>query len=306
MRSKKGSSQTGRVSSDSVKGETVMAVDCHNILHAAKHRGKKWALSGVRTGLVYLFMKKLVSLGEIIGPDIVVFAWDSKKSYREGISRIYKSARHNKERTEAERRVDEISYPQFDVVRDELLPMLGFRNNFLQEGYEADDIVASVALVEGLVRRREVVIVSNDSDLFQTLSPWCRLYNHIHRSYMTEEMFREKWGLEPELWPGVKAIAGDDGDTVPGCKGIGEKTAAKFLRGELKTSSAYYRKIEQFLDDIPLNLKLVTLPLEGTPEYELSRDSLSREGFIEACNKYNMPSLLSDYDRWVRVFGRGE
>lgn len=298
MKSKRTSSRIAKANSK------VMAIDCHNILHAAKHRGEKWALAGVRTGVIYLFLKKLISLTETIRPDRIVFAWDSKKSYREGISRIYKSTRHDKaEETETQRRVNEISYPQFDIVRDEVLPILGFKNNYIAEGYEADDILASVAISEGVVLGRDVVLVSTDNDLLQLLSPCCCLYNHIHRHYTTVDDFRGKWGLEPEMWPGVKAIAGDTGDTVPGCKGVGEKTAAKFLRGELKTDSAYFRKIEVFLGDIPLNLKLVTLPLEGTPEYEVVLDELNLEGFIEICNKYNMPSLLKEYSRWSGVFG---
>jgi len=86
-----------------------------------------------------------------------------------------------------------------------------------------------------------------------------------------EEKFKEKWyGLQPKQWATVKAVAGCNSDNVKGIPGIGEKTAAQFLTGNLARHLAKFDKIATAPKaDIDFRLRLVKLPFEGTNEFDL-------------------------------------
>jgi len=299
MPSKKHLSQTGRAN---FRG-SIMIVDCHSLCHAAKAVGSDWALSGHKTGVVYIFMRKLLSIAKLVRPSKIVFAWDSSTSLRKGLSAEYKANRHEVDKTPQQEMVNLISYPQFDSLRDDVLPRIGFNNVFIQDGYEADDIIASVAIgadVDG----QDVVIVSTDQDLLQMLSDRVSILNHISRKVTTREDFVAEWRIEPYLWASVKAIAGCAGDNVIGLRGVGEKTAVKFLRGDIGPNSKVWRRIVDNYDQIAKNLHLVLLPFEGTREFRLREDRINKNELLAVFNEYNMPSFLGSIGEWDDIIQR--
>ncbi|GAF86980.1 unnamed protein product, partial [marine sediment metagenome] len=105
-------------------------------------------------------------------------------------------------------------------------------------------------------------------------------------------------GCSPDEWVLVKALAGCDGDNVPGVKGIGPKTAVKIIRGQHKTTLSDYQDI------IDKNLELVKLPfpLLSYRQFQLSSPApladVDWEALLEIFWELDFRSLL---DRVVEL-----
>jgi 5'-3' exonuclease len=168
--------------------------------------------------------------------------------------------------SDADMVVMEDAYRQFDEIREEILPYLGFNNSFRQTGYEADDLIGWVSMRIPA----DYMIISADADLLQLLvdSRYCpvRLYNF--KAVTDAKQFSDSlFGIRPIRYGYVKAIAGCDGDCVKGIVGIGEITAAKYVAGVLpdgvaksKIESKEGKKLAQE------NMRLVSLPFNTTDQ----------------------------------------
>ncbi len=105
-----------------------------------------------------------------------------------------------------------------------------------QEGFEADDIIASLSC-----RARDaggrVTIVSSDKDLMQLVGGGIEMLDPMKNVRIDADGVREKFGVGPERVVDVQALAGDTVDNVPGAPGIGIKTAALLINefGDLET-----------------------------------------------------------------------
>jgi DNA polymerase-1 len=238
---------------------------------------------------------------ESLQPLKIVFTWDSKTYVRRNSYSKYKIKGPT---TDEEKKLDDIARPQFDKLRDEILPGLGFADNHIAEGLEADDLIAKItAETKG---DYYYVVASRDNDLYQLLWKKCMIYDHVTKSIYTHWDFVEEWNMEPSKWALVKAIAGCTSDKVEGIKGVGEKTAAKFINGSLSTSTKAHKSILDNKEVITRNLELVMLPHPKTPDVKInsSRDEFDFMYFDSLCRKLNMRSFLSDryFDRWVKQF----
>lgn len=109
---------------------------------------------------------------------------------------------------------------------------------FEKEGYEADDLIGTLAQ---LVQRKQIfprvesIIVSGDSDTFQLVNPSTKVYflrKGVKDTVLyDEQLVREKYdGLLPGQLPDFKALKGDPSDNVPGIKGVGEKGALSLIQ----------------------------------------------------------------------------
>ncbi len=99
------------------------------------------------------------------------------------------------------------------------------------DGHEADDCVSTLALALS-DRFDEIKIISEDKDMLSCLTDKVKMYAPKQRGEFEvrdAEWLREKWGIAPEQVALFLAITGDKADAVPGCKGIGEKGAAKLI-----------------------------------------------------------------------------
>jgi 5'-3' exonuclease len=196
----------------------------------------------------------------------------------------YKKKRKTLTQEEEQSRV--IKTVQFNQIYDDVLPSLGFRNIYRIRGYESDDLIACI--VKGR-NPKETIVVSSDHDLFQLLDN-CSLYAPTKKQSTDKNIFMREHGIEPSLWHQVKAIAGCNTDEVPGIPSVGEKSAVKYLKGQLK--GIKLKDIEAKPEIIKRNLPLVTLPFAGCPVPRLVKNELTIDGFKEVCEKYGMGSLL--------------
>lgn len=98
------------------------------------------------------------------------------------------------------------------------------------EGCEADDWMAFCAREYG--KHMDVVICSQDSDLWQLISPRVRILRYRGKSsvFCDEAWLRLRLDVAPEQYPAHKALTGDHADNIPGVPGVGPKTATALLR----------------------------------------------------------------------------
>ncbi|SLN45437.1 DNA polymerase I [Ruegeria meonggei] len=142
------------------------------------------------------------------------------------------------------------------------------------EGYEADDIIATLA-VQAREAGGRVTIVSSDKDLMQLVGGGVEMLDAMKNKRIDRDGVIEKFGVGPERVVDVQALAGDSVDNVPGAPGIGIKTAALLINeyGDLETLLDRAEEIKQpkrrqtlieKRDQIELSKRLVQLE-ERTP-----------------------------------------
>ena len=137
------------------------------------------------------------------------------------------------------------------------------------EGYEADDIIATLACQARDLGGR-VTIVSSDKDLMQLVGDGVEMLDAMKNRRIDVEGVEEKFGVKPDRVVDVQALAGDSVDNVPGAPGIGIKTAALLINefgsleelldraGEIKQPKRRETLIEK-REQIELSKRLVQL-----------------------------------------------
>jgi len=148
-----------------------------------------------------------------------------------------------------------------------------------QEGFEADDIIATLACKARDAGGR-VTIVSSDKDLMQLVGGGVEMFDAMKNARIDSDGVVAKFGVTPDKVIDVQALAGDSVDNVPGAPGIGVKTAA-LLINEYGTLEALLERAEEIkqpkrrqtlidnVDQILLSKTLVTLDCEMDLDYAL-------------------------------------
>ena len=148
-----------------------------------------------------------------------------------------------------------------------------------QEGFEADDIIASLACKAREAGGR-VTIVSSDKDLMQLVGEGVEMLDPMKNVRIDADAVREKFGVGPDRVVDVQALAGDSIDNVPGAPGIGVKTAALLINefGDLDSLLARAGEIKQpkrrqtlidHAEQIRVSKRLVELDCRMELGYEL-------------------------------------
>ena len=272
----------------------ILVVDSNYLAHRARFTTGGLSYNGEPTGVIYGFLNQVFSLGKKIRPDEVAFIWDSRKSLRRKRYPFYK----NRTRDEGPDEDMLEAFGQFARLRREILPAIGFVNNFIQTGYEADDIIAKLVM-EG--PPEEYVTASSDADLFQLLDHMTMLSVPAARNkpekIWTRSSFMKQYRIEPTDWVRVKQIAGCTSDCIPGIYGVGDATAVKYLRGNLKPDSKKYQAIAGGNAVIKRNEWLVKLPLPGTRLPVVKRSKFSSELLRMVAKRLGFKSLAKDRNR---------
>ena len=147
------------------------------------------------------------------------------------------------------------------------------------EGYEADDIIATLAHQARDAGGR-VTIISSDKDLMQLVGNGVEMFDPMKNKRIDREGVIEKFGVGPERVVDVQALAGDSVDNVPGAPGIGIKTAALLINefGDLESLLDRAEEIPQpkrreslivNREQIELSKRLVSLDCETPLDFAL-------------------------------------
>ncbi|MCC3333218.1 DNA polymerase I [Nocardia abscessus] len=230
-------------------------------------------VTGQTTNAVYGFTAMLINLLRDEKPTHVATAFDvSRQTFR---AEAYPEYKANRTTTPDEFR------GQVELTKD-VLGALGIPVMAI-DGFEADDIIATLT-TQATAAGFRVLIVTGDRDAIQLVDENVTvLYPRKGVSDLTRftpEEVMAKYGLTPSQYPDYAALRGDPSDNLPGIPGVGEKTAAKWIReyGDLNT---LVEKVDQVkgkvgdalranLSSVVLNRQLTELmrevPLPYTPD----------------------------------------
>lgn len=251
--------------------------------------GDKLSYEERKVGIIFGFLREILKLSKLYNTNEFAFCWDSRKSLRKQVYPEYKQKRKTSE-------IDPQVFEQFETIRTRMLPEIGFRNIFGYEGYESDDILADIVLNTPL--HIEITIASSDEDLFQLLYDGVKIYNlHSKKEYDCWS-FEKDYGITNDSWSLVKSIAGCSSDNIKGIEGVGEKTAIKYILGQLDHKTKAYKKIvsEEGQKIIARNYDLINLPYKNTPQSVIVEDNLSLLGFMSVCKRFGFSSIMKDID----------
>lgn len=241
----------------------------------------------VLTGVVFGFLRDVMRYRQEYDAHGMVFCFDSKTNFRKTLYPEYKGNRveHDPVKQELKKEL----WRQIKLLRTAYLDYVGFSNVFCKRGYEADDLIASVVLE--LPQTERAIIFSGDHDLYQLFRSNVKMWNPKNSRLLSKKWFMREWNMHPSRWAEVKALAGCSSDNVPGIKGVGEKTAAKWVRGELESTSSMYDKILKNIGVLKTNLPLVQLPFKDTPIFELQEDQFKDKKWNKLTAELGMTSL---------------
>ena len=230
---------------------------------------------GEPTNAIFGFTKTLRLMVKHLQPELGAVFWDEGMPERRvKLQPAYKETR---------KEMPKPMIPQLDFIQG-LTPLLGFRNISLPNT-EADDLMGCYAIAACKQPEMEVVLATNDKDLYQLVGPCVSVYTTAKAeltspkdafALLGEDQVSAKWEVPPNLIGDVLALAGDSVDNIPGA-GMGRKTAAALIRefGGLesllanidKVKSARTReKLVNSRDQILENRKMVDLDCDlGLP-----------------------------------------
>jgi DNA polymerase-1 len=147
------------------------------------------------------------------------------------------------------------------------------------EGYEADDVLATMA-ERFAGDDSDVVLISRDKDLDQLVTEHVRLYDPMKDETLDAETIEKKKGYRPDQAVDVQTLMGDSSDNIPGIPGVGPKKAVQLVEkygsaeAVLEHAEELSPKLKEnvlaFADQMPVTRKLVTLerdvPLDVEPD----------------------------------------
>lgn len=199
--------------------------------------------SGQVTNAVYGFTSMLIRLLGDHSPDGLAVAWDvGRSTFRTEAFPAYKAQRAS---------APDDFRSQLPLIREVLEAMEIVQVQ--REGYEADDVIAS------LVRRMgeegwNVLVVSGDRDCFQLVGPRVKVVytrRGITDTVMVDEGWVEqKYGVRPGQYLDYAALRGDKSDNLAGVPGVGDKTASRLISSFGDLDGVFER-----LDDHPPRLR---------------------------------------------------
>jgi DNA polymerase-1 len=198
----------------------IILLDGHSFCYRAFYAVRDLRNSkGEPTGAVFGFVTMLEKLLKEVEPDGVALTFDMRgPTFRHKRFEEYKIQRSP---------MPEDLVVQIPVIKEVVeafnIPI------YQKEGYEADDIMATIA--KKLEKAgHEVYIVTGDKDALQLVTKKIKVLNPQKENFIYDEAaVKERFGVGPDRVVEIMALMGDASDNIPGVPGVGEKTAGKLI-----------------------------------------------------------------------------
>ena len=294
-----------------MKAPTLFLIDAYALIYQSFFAFVNRPLTnsrGENTSAEWGFLNSLLRIRDEFTPDHLAVVFDAGSSQRKELYPAYKATR---EKMPEELRA---SLGRIRALLD------GLHHPVVEvEGYEADDVIASLAL-QALDREEDIeaVIVSGDKDFYQLLRPRLRLFRPARggragtsAEWVDESNADKRFGVPPGRIVDYLALIGDASDNVPGAPGIGPKTAVRLIEqyGDLDEILAHAEEVrakrprESLLnnaDQIRLSRQLVTMLTDV--DVDLDLDGLAvrepdRERMRELLLELEFHTLLERFPR---------
>ncbi|HXW00733.1 MAG TPA: DNA polymerase I, partial [Anaerolineae bacterium] len=203
---------------------------------------------GEPTHAVYGFANMLLAVWKEYEPDYFIITFDAGDTFRHQLYSDYKATR--------EKMPDDL---RSQIERIEQLVKAFNMPIFTKEGYEADDLLGTLA-TQAAAQGIETLIVTGDRDAFQLVGPHIKVVypggqNRFNeRKLYDEATVEERFGVPPSKLVDLKALVGDTSDNIPGVRGIGDKTAAKLLQ-QFGNLAGIYEHLDEISPSIRTKLE---------------------------------------------------
>ena len=295
---------------DNGKGQEVFLIDGNSLAYRAFFALPESIATadGRPTNAIYGFASMMAKILIDHSPKAVIVAWDKGWSGREKVYAEYKSQRKSR---------PDLLKEQWPALAP-LAEAFGFKNVSV-EGYEADDVIATLAR-QASSAGVPVMIVSGDRDVYQLVGDGIRVMT-TSRGVTDTKIYDadgvvERYGVPPELVTDFIGLKGDTSDNIPGVPGIGDKTAAQLLQqfgdlegvlGAVDEISGAKRKqnLTEHADDARVSKQLATMvtdvevPIKVT---ESLRSSPDRSKLRDAANEFELRAVIQRLDdEWDEV-----
>jgi 5'-3' exonuclease len=247
----------------------LILLDAHAILHRAYHALPDFtAPNGEPTGALYGVVSMVLKIVEDFSPDYIVACFDlPEPTYRHDAFAGYKAKRE---------KTDDTLVSQIIRSRD-IFAAFGIPI-YEQVGFEADDLLGTIAHQTRDTDDLEVIIASGDMDTMQCVEgDRVRVYTlkkGIKDTILyNEAAVKERYGFSPKLVPDYKGLRGDTSDNIPGIVGIGEKTATELISkfGDIDSIYKKLKKDEQKFIEAGIKPRIINLLKEGEEEAQFSK-----------------------------------
>ena len=277
----------------------LVLVDGMSILHRAYH-AYPLSLStqkGEIVNAVYGFTAILFTILEKLQPTHVVVTWDVGAPTFRHVE--YKEYKANREKP------DDVLLSQIERTR-EVVQALNIPQ-FGKEGFEADDLIGTLATQAKTEDGFQIVIATGDRDALQLVDdkkvvvwmpPAPGKYGKDRGSQeYDEEAVAAKYGLVPKQIIELKALMGDSSDNIPGVRGVGPKTATKLLQ-IWRTVDELYRKVKNEREKVVevMGERVTKLLEEGEEKAFLSKKLATIDCRVPITLDWST-CRLNDYDR---------
>lgn len=262
---------------------------------------------GEPTNAIFGFTKTLRIMLKHLTPDLGAVFWDEGMPERRvQLQPAYKETR---------KEMPLPMIPQLEFIQEALTTLLGFKNISLPNT-EADDLMGCYAKVACELPGMEVILATNDKDLYQLVSPCVKVYTTAKAdlaspkdafALLGEAEVTAKWDVPPALIGDVLALTGDSVDNIPGVAGLGRKTASALIRefGGLERllanidkvkSERTREKLAQAREQILQNRTMVELDCDMRLPVPIEQIGIRPDypGLIAALEKCEFKSLLQE------------
>jgi len=264
--------------------------------------------AGENVSALYGFFRSLAMILKTYRPQYFLAAFDSRTpTFRHEWYPEYKATRD---------KTPEDLHAQIPHI-EKILTTLGIAC-LRKDGFEADDIIATLARRAEKEGRR-CVIISGDKDLAQLVGDFVSVLKPDKSEALAHcgiEEVKEHWGVAPVQMLDYLSLIGDSADNIPGVKGIGPKTAVKLLQDYGTLDSVYehidaitgatQKKLAAGKDSAYFSKKLITLaadvPIEGTLE-DYRCDALHYAEAATLLKEYELPRLGELYAKAAEEAG---
>src|SRR6202142_3404120 len=258
--------------------------------------------TGVPTNAIFGFASMLVKIVTEYGVCPTVVAWDAGTSGRTEMFPEYKAQRRSR---------PDLLKQQWPAM-EPLVEAFGYSNARV-EGYEADDVIASLA--EHALRAEPpvaVTIVTGDRDVFQLIDERDLVRVMATARGITEtkiydrQAVIDRYGIAPELIPDFYGLKGDTSDNIPGVPGIGEKTASELIQsfGSLEEVLARVEEVKgakrkqnliEHAEDARVSKRLATVQRDVAVDFDIAAEAVrepDRSRLREVFREYELRDPL--------------
>ncbi len=288
----------------STRMKKLLVIDGNAIFHRAFHSLPLFRTkNGEYTNAVYGFLKMFIEIVKREKPEYLAVAFDrAAPTFRHQEYTEYKANRSAP---------PEELYPQLPRLKEALqvfnVPV------FELDGYEADDIIGTIASKAEEDPEIHTIILTGDRDALQLVTPKTHVVAPLKGVSevieYTPETVKERTGLRPDQIVDYKSLKGDPSDNIKGVPGIGEKTAVELLQKYDHLENIYnhldeltpgqQKKLEEGKDDSVMSKRLATIltdvPLEIRIE-ELHRTPAEYESAKNLLEKLEFRTMLKQID----------